>query len=150
VRGGNFIEPRHGDVFNFDFAALGREVVHPAVALQSQVDGEEVVFEATGEREEPVVLGRTESEMHALAFGCVFLPVIEAEFALELERLVEASRGAGRPALVEPLLGRPVGIKRHSVSCIDEGVSRKEPGLARADNGDAAHRISSSSRRYGR
>ena len=44
-----------------------------------------------------------------------------------------------RPALVEPLIGGPVGIKHYPVSGIGEGVSRKEPCLPRADNGDAAH-----------
>ena len=141
MRGGDFIEPRYADILDFDFAALGREIVHPAMALQSQVDGEEIIFETAGKREEPVALGRAEGEMHAIALGGILLPMIEAELALELERLMKARRGAGRSALVEPLLGRPVGIKRDPITGVDESVGRKQPGLARADNGDAAHRF---------
>ena len=111
MRGGDFVEPRYADILDFDLAALGGEVVHPAMALQSQVDGEEIVFEATGEREEPVVLGRAEGEMHALAFGRILLPMIEPELALEFERYMKARRGAGRPAFIEPLLGGSIGIR---------------------------------------
>ena len=106
VRGGDLVEPRYRDVFDLDLAALGGEIVHPAMALQPQIDGDEIILEAAGQRQQAIVLARAEGEMDAFALGRVLLPVIEAKLALVFERDMETRRRAGRPALVEPLLRR--------------------------------------------
>jgi hypothetical protein len=85
MRGGNLVEPRHGDVLNLDLAALGGEIVHPAMALQAQIDGEKIVLEPAGEREQPVVFGGAEGEVDTLALGRFLFPVIQSEFALIFE-----------------------------------------------------------------
>src|SRR5271155_694241 len=138
MRGGNLVEPRHGHVLDLDPAALGGEIVHPTMALQAQVDGNEIILEAAGQRQEPIVLARAEGEMDAFALGRVLFPMIETKLALVFQRNVKASRSAGRPALVEPLLRRSIGIERHAISGVDEAGSREKAGLARADNGDVA------------
>jgi hypothetical protein len=139
MRSGNLVEPRHRDVLDQDLAALCGEVVHPAMALQSQIDGDEIVLEATGQRQKAIVLSGAEGEVHAFAFGRVPFPVIEAKFALVLQRDMKARGGAGRPALIEPLVGRSIGIKRHAISGVDEAMSRDKTGLTRTDDGDVPH-----------
>ena len=43
--GRDLVEPRHADVLDLNFGALGGKVLHPAMALQAQVNGDEIVFE---------------------------------------------------------------------------------------------------------
>ena len=77
--------------------------------------------------------------LKVLLDGRVPFPVIEAKFALVLQRDIKARGGAGRPAFIEPLVGRSIGIKRHAVSGVDEAMSREKTGLTRTDDGDVPH-----------
>ena len=139
VLGRDLVEARDGDALDLELAALCREIVHPAMALQAQIDREEIVLEPSGRGQQAVVLGRAEGQMHALALGRARFPMVEAELALEFERGVEARGRAGRPALVQPLIGSAVGIERDLVAGLEQAVGREQPGLTRADNGDIAH-----------
>jgi hypothetical protein len=111
------------------------------MALQPQIDGDEIIFEAAGQRQQPIVLARAEGEMDAFALGRVLLPVIEAKLALAFERDIETRRRAGRPAFVEPLRGGAVGVKRHAISGIDEAMRGEKAGLSGADDGNVAHAV---------
>ena len=65
--------------------------------------------------------------------------MIKPELPPVRQRDVEARRGPGWPALVEPLISGSVLIERYFVAGLDKAMSRQQPGLARTDNCDIAH-----------
>ena len=109
------------------------------MALQSQINGDEIVLEATGQRQKAIVLSGTEGEVDAFAFGRVPFPVIEAKFALNSSEISKrAAVPVGRLSLSHWSAVRS-GIKRHAVSGVDEAMSREKTGLTRTDDGDVPH-----------
>ena len=77
--------------------------------------------------------------MGAISPGGVVLPGFEAEFVLELERHVKPGRRTRGLALVQPLLGSPVGVEGDLIAALQEAMRREESCLSGTDDGDAAH-----------
>jgi ATP-dependent DNA ligase len=132
------VEAGHVDRLDDDAPPGGIEVVHPAVALQPQVDRLRERGEAAREREQAVAERGAERQVNAPHLRRLGLPVREAELALEGEGELEPGGGAGGARAVQPAVGGAVRIQRDLVPGAREAVRGEQAGLARADDGDPA------------
>jgi hypothetical protein len=62
------------------------------MALQAQIDGNEIVLEAARQRQEPIVFAGAEGEVDTFAFGRILLLVIETKLALIFPARRESAR----------------------------------------------------------
>ena len=94
---GDLVEPGDRHVLDLDLAATLVQLAHPRGTLQPEVDREGRPREAAEQGDEHVPLLRREVQMDALDMRRLIAPVLDPEFALELERHVEAAGDARRP-----------------------------------------------------
>lgn len=145
------VEPLDGHRLDDHVPTTRLEIRHPAVRLEPDVDRLEVgAAEPAGEREEDVVLGRTERQVHASPSGGQVLPVVQSELAFVLQGRVETRCRPGGTTLVQPVLGRAVGVEGDIVPSLAQPVAREEPGDAGAHDRNLPHAVAPPERSAGR
>src|SRR5438034_831469 len=116
MRSRDLAEPIGRDLLDDDAAAARFELIHPAMRLKAHVDCLEWRFEPAGQSDQRIVQRGTERKKNAFALRGRVVPEIQPELALVRKRQIEARRGAGGAAFVQPLLRRAIGIEIDLIS----------------------------------
>ena len=125
-------------VANDQFAAAVRKLLHPAGIFDALIDRLSGLVEQVNPIERLAAVRPGNADAEAVGVRTLLLPVIEAEVALGLQRVVEHELARHHLAGGD-VLRRAVGNEPDPIAVLEQAEAQLHAGLAGADDGDVAH-----------
>ena len=121
-----------------EFAATLLKLLHPARILDPLVDRLSRLVERVDPRDRLAAVRPRNGDAEAVRVRALLLPVVEAEIALGLQRVVEHELARHHLAGGE-VFCRPVGDEANPIAVLQKAEAQLQAGLAGADDGNVAH-----------